>query len=449
MWNITYDLNKMVPPIKSGYEFVKTIKLFIPHKEIGLKTLVRKEQPLPIFYEAILKLIDCKCNEIIYISEIIGVEEEILNDVIGEMSRLDLVYVKSHIITLTPKGKIALSELRKTVIEKEEINRIYINSITGKIVDLKQSAKKPTYKNPCLDEVIKITDEFITSNFNNFNDYYQKRQEEYEGKGQHAEIKNEIYQIIGKEYEELCYSEEKAFVYKNIRDNDLIYQCENDPENVYGNTLARQISNRTGTRNFLDMIFHIDKYLKTEVEIDTVKKENTEKLIQAIGNSSHKKDMEEIEKCYFADRYLLEKEYMDILVYIRNIKPSEIIISSGSLFELLEHNVIAALQESLDNTKVSIMCDTKDKRVKQLKGKVMNHKLKKKNKIQWLEIEEINETNIILYPDCAINIKYLPIPVGKDYLNQEVAEITFNNEKVSQLNNKFAKVFGTHTNNQV
>ncbi len=123
MWNITYDLNRLIPPRKSGYEFIKTIKLYIPYKEIGLTILVRKEQPLPFFYETILKLVDCKCNEIISISELTGVEEEILNDVVGEMSKLDLVYVKSNIITLTPKGRTALNDLKKTVIEREEINR--------------------------------------------------------------------------------------------------------------------------------------------------------------------------------------------------------------------------------------------------------------------------------------------------------------------------------------
>ena len=47
--------------------------------------MVRKEQPLPFFYEIILKLVD-KYNEIHNISELTGVEEEILNDVVGEMS---------------------------------------------------------------------------------------------------------------------------------------------------------------------------------------------------------------------------------------------------------------------------------------------------------------------------------------------------------------------------
>lgn len=439
MWNINYDLNRLIPPKKSGYEFVKMINLYIPYKEIGLKTLVRKEQPLPFFYEIILKLIDSKCNEIFNISELTGVEEEILNDVVGEMSRLELVYIYSGIITLTPKGREALNDLKKTVIEKEEINRIYINSITGEIKDLEHTYKKPAYKSPCLDEVIKITDEFITNHFNDFNEYYQKRQEDYEVKGQHNNIKNEIYQIIGKEYEKLCYLEEKAFVYENVRDSDLLYECENDPDNIYGNALAKQIYDCTGARNFLDSPFRCGKYLDTEVVIDKEKEENTRKLIQVVEDNvaSGKKNTEEIEEYYFVDRYLLEKEYSNLLTSIKNIKPSEILISSGNLSEILDHNTIAALQASLDNTKISIICDASEYRVNQLKSKVINHKQKKKNKIQWVERENINQTNIILYPQCAITIKYLPIPVCKDYLIQEVAEITFEKEKVQEQKDGF------------
>ncbi|NLZ35777.1 MAG: hypothetical protein GX889_12950 [Clostridiales bacterium] len=432
MWNITYDLNRLIPPLKSGYNFIKSIKLYIPYKEIGLKTLIRKEQPLPFFYEIILKLVDCKYNEIYNISELTGVEEEILNDVVGEMSGLDLLYIKSNIITLTPKGKESLNNLKKTVIEKEELNRIYINAITGEIKDLERTYKKPAYMSPCLDEKIKITDEFITNHFSDFNEYYQKRQEDYEVKEQHNNIRNEIYQIIGKEYEKLCYIEERAFVYKNIRDNDLLFECENDPENIYGNTLAKQVYDCTGARRFLVAPFNCAKYLGIQVGIDSEKKENTEKLIQVLSNNAtlDNKNKEEIEEYYFVDRYLLENEYYDILTSLKNIKPSEVIISSGKLSEILDYDVITALQTILNKTKIYIICDKNEYKISQLKSKVMNYMQKKRSRIKWIEQENITQTNIILYPQCLINIKYNPIPVGKDYLIQEIPEITFDKEKI-------------------
>lgn len=427
MWNITYDLNRLIFPLKSGYNFIKSIKLYIPYNEIGLKTLVRKEQPLPFFYEIILKLVDCKYNEIHSISQLTGVEEEILNDVVGEMSVLDLLYIKSNIITLTPKGRESLNNLKKTVIEKEELNRIYINAITGEIKDLDRTYKKPAYMSPCLDEKIEITEEFITNHFSDFNEYYQKRQEDYGIKEQHNNTINEIYQIIGKEYEKLCYVEKRAFVYKNIRDNDLIYECENDPENIYGNTFARQVENCTGARNFLVAPFKCNQYLNTQFNIDSEKKENTEKLIQILSNNKNK---EEVEECYFVDRYLLENEYYDILNAIKNIKPSDVLISSGRLSEILRDDVIAALQTIVNKNKMYFIYDKGEKDISKLKGTVMNYMHKKQNRIQWIEQDNITQTNILLYPQCLINIKYNPIPVGNDYLIQEIAEITFDQERI-------------------
>lgn len=432
MWNIAYDLNKLIPPLKSGYNFIKSIKLYIPYKEIGLKILVRKEQPLPFFYEIILKLVDIKYNEIHKISELTGVEEEILNDVVGEMSGLDLLYIKGNIISLTPKGKESLNNLKKSVIEKEELNKIYINAITGEIKDLARIYQRPDYMSPCLDEKIKITDNFITNHFSDFDEYYQRRQEDYEVKEQHNNIRNEIYQIIGKEYKKLCYVEERAFVYKNIRDNDLLFECENDPENIYGTTLAKQVYDCTGARSFLVPPFKCDKYLGRQVGIDSMKNENTKKLIQVLLNNAtvDNKSKEEVEEYYFVDRYLFENEYYDILTSLKNIKPSEVVISSGKLSEILSDEVISALQAIVNKTKIHIIYDKNEHKINQLKSKFMNYMKNKQNRIQWIEQKDITESNIILYPQCLISIRYNPIPVGKDYLIQEIPEITFDKELI-------------------
>ncbi|MUK89312.1 hypothetical protein GMD78_13115 [Ornithinibacillus sp. L9] len=441
MWDITYDLNRLIAPEKNGYDFIKKIKLYIPYREIGLNTLIRSEQSLPFFYEVIMKLVENKCNEIVNISELTGVEEEILNDVVGEMSILDLVFVKSNVLNLTVKGKETLKELTQTVIEREEINQIYVNTINGKIVDLEQQFKKPENYSASLDEVIRVSEEYIHNRFNDFNDYYLKRQEEYALKD--LNFKKEIFQILGKEYERLCYIEKIVYVYRNNKDNDLIYHCEDDEDNIYATTLARQINYLPSARNFLDNPFNCAKHLGTNLEINKEMKENTEKLVVLIENSGGRNIRDyskELTDYYFANRYLLDKEYIEILLLLsRNIRPSEIIISSSHLEEILNHNVITELQVSLDHTKVTIFCDSNGKRNNHLKSKVMNFKSKnkKKNKILWVEGKAINQTNIVLYPQCAITINYMPIPVGNDYLIQEIAEITFEPEEVYKTKKLF------------
>lgn len=315
------------------------------------------------------------------------------------------------------------------------LNRIFINSITGEIVDLEQSYKKPIENNPCLFETTKINDEYISEKFDDFNEYYKKRQEVFEDRSSSLNIKNEIYQIIGKEYERLCYSEVKAFIYKNIRDNDLVYECESDIDNIYGTIFSKQINSSTGARSFLKRYSDINKYLQNKVYKDVEKGNNTENLVNLINKTgfSSKELPEELERYYFSDRYLLEKEYIEIIYLLKDLKPSEIIISSGNLNELLKTDIIALLQASLDNTRVSIISDSDEWRIGQLKDKVINHKQKKKNKIEWIEKRNLIQTDIILFPYCAISINYIPIQVGRDYLVQEISDITFETKKVHEI----------------
>lgn len=426
MWNINYNIKKLLPIKKPGYEFVKTLNLFIPYKEIGLITLIRKEQPLPFFFEMILKLVNCQCYEITNISELTGVEEEILNNVVGDMSRRELVYIKSGMITLTPKGKVALEKLIQTTLEKEELNKVFINGITGEIEDLDRTYNRPTFGNPCLDEKIEVTEEFITSHFNGFNEYYQYRQLDFEGKGQVNNEKNEIYQIIEKKYEKLCYIIRKTFVYKNIRDNTIIFECENDVDNVYGTILAKQIRHRPGARRCLTPPFKCN--LNEKITISKEKLENTQNLIQVVENMDESNCNEDLETNYFKTRLLFEKEYEYILTSIKDIRPSEIIISSGKLRDVLTDNIIASLQSSLNYAKVTIVFDDKESGIESIKNKV--NKYNRKNKIEWFRRNGITCTKIVLYPECIINIKYNPFEVDADYLIHEIADICFDEEQV-------------------
>lgn len=433
MWEINYDLKKLIPPKKEECRYLKSIKLFIPYKEIGLQVLVRKELELSLFFETILKLIDAQFYNITEISDLIGVNEDIIYDVVGEMSRNELIYLKSNTILLTPKGKDTLKNLIEIKIEKENINRIYINSITGEIMDLENVVKRPTEDNPCLDEVIKIDDEFIYKSFNKFNDFYLNKQEVYNTTRYESNSKKEIYQIVKKEYENLCYAEKTMFIYENTRDKDLIFECKDDSENLYGTIFSKQINKSTGVRRFLKNPLYVRKYFANELALDRLDEEKDKNTNLLIENVLSKKDSNEaIEQYYFKDRYLLDKEYNQILLALKNIKPYEIVIVSGNLESILNYNVIATLQILLDRCKVRIVADEEEYNIDKLKNRVMNHKQKKKNEIKWSFSKNINTTKILLYPYAYIIIDYVPIKLFDDYFIGEVSEITFDEKKVKE-----------------
>lgn len=434
MWNVTYDLKKNIFPEKKGYQFVKSINLFIPHREIGLNVLVRKEQQINLFNETILKLIDNKCNSIANIAELTGVEEEIVIDVVGGMANLDLVYLKSGLLILTPRGEEVLKTLKETIIEKEEVNRIIINAINGKITEVDHSYSKPNVNCASLDEKIKIQEEFILKNFEVFNEFYQKRQEDLDV-GEFNGI-NEIYQILSKSYEKLCYIMIKTYIYENLKDNDIIFDCESDKDNNYATILASQVHYSTGARNFLKNKFEAATYIDNPTLIDNEKERKSEELIQFIRTNKSDKliNNDEFDKKYFTERYLIENEYIDILLSLPIIRPTEIFILSNDLSEILSDSIITSIQQVLTNfnTKLTIICNKQDRKGLKLKNKIIDQNQKKKKIMtHWVEKDILVEESILLFPYCIMSKGCQAKKFDNDYLIKEFVDISFDKEKIN------------------
>jgi hypothetical protein len=59
--------------------------------------------------------------------------------------------------------------------------------------------------------------------------------------------------------------------------------------------------------------------------------------------SGGKVDLSELEELYFTDRFLFEKEYYEILLALKQIRPTEIIIASSELSSILDHNTLMVM----------------------------------------------------------------------------------------------------------
>ena len=82
MWKLKHNLNNLLIPKIDGMNFICKTPIYIPFKKIGINALVRKETPLPLEKEMILKLLQLKYKKVADISKILGVEEYILNDIL-------------------------------------------------------------------------------------------------------------------------------------------------------------------------------------------------------------------------------------------------------------------------------------------------------------------------------------------------------------------------------
>lgn len=124
MWNLKSSIRELIIPSIAGHDFICKTSLYIPFKHIGINALVRKEIPLPLEEEMILKLLKLKYKKICDISQFMGIEEDILGHILGEMSLKELIYVKGEIITITHKGENTLKKLLQVIIKQETISLV-------------------------------------------------------------------------------------------------------------------------------------------------------------------------------------------------------------------------------------------------------------------------------------------------------------------------------------
>lgn len=113
--------------IKSGY-------IYIPFRIPNFDCLVQDIRNLNIFYATVMRL--CKLNivEIPKIQEILGLDKNVLDEVIVDLIQSKLAYTRENKLMLTTVGELALKEDKEIVQYKYTINRMAVNLITDEII---------------------------------------------------------------------------------------------------------------------------------------------------------------------------------------------------------------------------------------------------------------------------------------------------------------------------
>ncbi|APU87132.1 hypothetical protein [Clostridium botulinum] len=95
-----------------GYEYLLTTIIYVPIAKMSLGIIKRKETGLQLIEEMILKLINIDYNTVPDISNILGLDEEIIGFVLGNLSVKDLVNILSGSAILSIKGREAINQLK-------------------------------------------------------------------------------------------------------------------------------------------------------------------------------------------------------------------------------------------------------------------------------------------------------------------------------------------------
>ena len=331
---------------KNGYTLLKRQKIYIPVHEIGISCLSREVTELNLFFETILKLIDAGICDINEISDILGVDYKILKEVIIDMLVKEFIFTSEQQVTMTIKGKNALKERKLSVINKESLNSILVNMITGEVVESSRSAVKriPRYK-ICLTEVYKIDTGFLEKNYQSFNSIYKKNLTENIAFRTRF-LEKEIYRILGLEYEEEYYFEEELLVYKSDKADDYIYEITGDDnDRQYIKAFYNQVKDviYPGMENF----FERDSNLVNKLRSQHLINDSDTKLKNAlIKKMTETKNIEEILPLYMQRRELIDDKEIEILFRLnREIEFRGIVISCQRLRSFFSEDVIDSINQ--------------------------------------------------------------------------------------------------------
>lgn len=429
------SLKCYIPPQNSGFQFVKRTIVYFPVKEFGLHVLQRKQQRISLIYETILKLITLGIRDLEKMSEMLGLEIDVYKEIIAQMAQEDIIYVTELTMGITDKGKEALREQKKVTIEKSQLNRIFVNQITGEIYEDEPNdlIERPQPSKMCLDGVVNADLDFFRKNFSILSDIFAKHSSN-ETVFSNNEEENNLYRIIDIAYENTYFSSKCCYVYLSEDDHSYLLSFEDDKNSQYMSIALNQINNNySGAQK----LFNNDvKISVQESEIDKTKNEHLLALIDFLEKRSKAAvPPENIETLYYSDRYLLDGEMRDLIINCNEYKPKQIVIVSPFVKRLFEDNYIVDTLASLNVDKLLILYDKFEYGVNNsldFLARLVGEKNKDKLKCYPLYNDiGIQGTKIIMFPGYRIDTIYTKLidNEGHEFI-KKISEITFNGEKV-------------------
>ena len=425
-------LKKSIPPQISGYKYLKKVKIYIPILEIGLSILEKQEVKLSFVFETVLSLVSYDIHDIEMIQKVLGLDKEILKEIISQMAIEDLVSISEMQITLAPKGSNALHEHKKNLVVKSQLNKIFINRISGKLSDeIPYLLDKIETSEICLDSIITPTIEKLRGNHKEIDKIYYRQQER---SSSYNELrKSSLYRILDIIYDNFRYMEKYAFIYLNEKDGSLLSIFNDDEDSLYATTLNNQIDKN------IDSVMNMFKYKSNKNYAKTIIHESEmkiglEELIKSIQSRDYDHNSEHANKNYYSSRYLLENEVDDFISSINHYKPKTIYIISGYLHQLFRvHSLIDAIHTN--KCEVIIQYSSNESNIENfivwLKREINGHDVK------FVPVDNdtlIDYSAIICDPGFRIDINYEEVAINQHrVLFIEHSAITFSDGNANNL----------------
>ncbi|NFI08792.1 hypothetical protein FDF97_15705 [Clostridium botulinum] len=330
-----------------GYEYLLTTIIYVPIAKMSLGIIKRKETGLQLIEEMILKLININYNTVPDISNILGLDEEIIEFVLGNLSVKDLVNILSGSAILSIKGREAINQLKNITNESDVLDDVYLNLLTGHILEDKPD--KLAYRYSKIDNVlqhevypnIELIKDSISDIKNLF--LYKQQGENIYNKGF---VNNELISIESINDISIAYLPIKVHIYKSINGDEIdIIPIKSDKK--YYAEISDRMYNQILDKNKLKYIFknrckdELTLNLNCTELLELNKTKLQDLLCKYVIASTDEKILieNEIESLYYKPRSLLDNEYESIVNILCN-SSSRIDLSTTNLNDIIYNDFI-------------------------------------------------------------------------------------------------------------
>lgn len=358
MKSLIDDVKRNTPKHIPGYYYLKTQKIYIPFMRITLECLTRRISDLNLFFESILKLIEISVKDLNEIASILGVSYSIVKEAVVDMVSIDYIYTSENTLGITEKGVNALKSRKRSDIQKTYLKDVMVDTITGEVYNADTiDVEKTTHKRDVLlESVVRIDSSYLDSHFKEINDVYQLQLKDNSVFGDIA-ITSELYKIIGVSHSELCYVENKMYIYMSETSNELLFVLYSDNNDRYKNEFYNQL--KDSCRPCQEYFFEnsrdfIRKIAGKPITIETDLMQQTEVVRKLLFTDNMEEDnkIDEFTKKRYA---LNDHEYMSYLYYFNSFRYNRIFICSDRMNSLLSDSFCSQLNALAVNISVFII----------------------------------------------------------------------------------------------
>lgn len=427
MKNYLEQLVKKVPKENKGYNYISRFEISIPIAMCAINVIRRKETGLQLAEEIIMKLIDNDVTTVIELSEILGLDSEIIDDVAGRLYVKNLIIVTAGNCILSSKGKEVIKSLKEVKLEQSTIVPVFINLITGEMVTDKHSNQADDYvsKDNVLNGKIKINLDYINERFGDIKEIFDIQQKTY---GATKLSKINLYKIESVEENKIQYLNIKSDLYKNktgeeieiISQNSIIQKIQSEilEQIISQNKLKYTFKNR----NKYKVISNNELEAKINYKNDEIRK-----LVKDYNKANKEEEQiieEKFYKTYKEDRVIIENELELMIEELSNgIKEINIYINRLGDIIFDEEYMIPLCKAIKKETKIIIHYNFQKDVSKTLSAARNNFPEIKNIKIK--EEEGVFEELIINFENrYEIRTKYYDIKVfGDKYITKLISSI--------------------------